>query len=184
MEPELRTACDAAIAERVRALPEYSETELVLSYLDIDSEVATRGIIAQAWKDGKRVALPRCLEQTCELAWYELHEGELESLEMGPLGVLEPAPRAERKLAVAGMREAIALVPGLGFDKAGQRLGYGGGYYDRFLAGFAGVAVGLCREAQLMDSLLELGAVEPHDVPVHIVVTEERIICIREGCAS
>ncbi|OUP06489.1 hypothetical protein B5F33_10055 [Collinsella sp. An2] len=67
----------------------------------------------------------------------------------------------------------VAIVPGLAFDRRGYRLGYGGGYYDAFLRSFPGVSVGLCRSAALFEDLGDLGALEPHDVPVDVVVTEQ-----------
>lgn len=67
---------------------------------------------------------------------------------------------------------ALALVPGIAFDRRGFRLGYGGGYYDAFLSAFAGTSLGLCRSSSLFGSLGALGAREPHDVPVSVVVTE------------
>lgn len=70
----------------------------------------------------------------------------------------------------------MALVPGLTFDAAGYRLGYGGSFYDTFLAMFDGVSVGLCREAQLTQTLISDGIIDTHDLLVQLVVAEQRVI--------
>ncbi|WP_241156463.1 MULTISPECIES: 5-formyltetrahydrofolate cyclo-ligase [unclassified Adlercreutzia] len=78
-----------------------------------------------------------------------------------------PAPASTRS------PRALALVPGLAFDAQGFRIGYGGGFYDAFLAAFPGTSVGLCREASLLSSLRAQDALDAHDRPVDIVLTEE-----------
>ena len=70
----------------------------------------------------------------------------------------------------------IALVPGLTFDGHGFRLGYGGGFYDTFLARFEGVSVGLCRDAQMSRDLCAEGLLDAHDLPVQIVVTNSKVV--------
>ena len=71
---------------------------------------------------------------------------------------------------------AVALVPGYSFDGRGYRLGYGGGFYDAFLPGFAGVSVGLCRACQFCDRPLPR---DDHDVPVDVLVTESSVMRFR-----
>ncbi|WP_293674234.1 5-formyltetrahydrofolate cyclo-ligase, partial [uncultured Parolsenella sp.] len=105
------------------------------------------------------------------LAWYEVGVGE--TFERSRMGIDEPHERPERLVDVGALdADALALVPGLAFDARGYRLGYGGGFYDAFLRDFAGMSVGLCRSAMLLESLAALGATEPHDLPVGLVVTE------------
>ena len=76
-------------------------------------------------------------------------------------------------------KPVIALVPGLAFDRAGFRIGYGGGYYDRFLAGFPGTSIGLAREQFLAESLEQLGALDTFDQPVDYIATESGLYCCR-----
>ena len=140
---------------------------LVLAYLSFGSEVETRGLVRDAWAAGKRVAVPRCDAAARRMAWVELDS--LEGLVPGAFGIEEP-PADELALDDGRLGEdTVALVPGLLFDRAGMRLGYGGGYYDRFLVGFAGMSLGLCRVSQLVDSLAGLGILGPHDMPVDVV---------------
>lgn len=174
-DADARARADAAIRERLCALRALEEAEVVLSYLSFGSEVDTRGIIERAWAAGKAVALPRCVPGTRMMQWYRVHS--FDGLERNRLGMDEPRPDpACEQLTDTGER-MLALVPGLAFDTSGYRLGYGGGFYDTFLAGFNGVSVGLCRELLLRESLQNEGVVESHDLPVQLVVTERRVFC-------
>ena len=94
---------------------------------------------------------------------------------MSRMGIEEPPACASRLVDVSTLGpRALALVPALAFDERGYRLGYGGGFYDAFLAQFLGVAAGLAREATLLGDLGALGALEPQDLPVDLVVTDAR----------
>lgn len=168
-EPEERRAeADARIRAQLLASAEWKASELVLTYLSVGSEVDTRAIVEAAWDQGKRVAVPRCIEAARELEWVELTS--FDGLVEGPHGIEEP-PAGTAALAAGELDGAtLALVPGLLFDSSCQRLGYGGGYYDRLLPGFPGYAVGLCRTGQLVESLELLGLVEPHDTAVDKVI--------------
>lgn len=170
LSEQARAEADASICAGVVSLPEYAEADLVLTYLDFGSEVRTRDIIAFALAAGKTVALPRVEEGSQVMRWYAV-EG-LDGLVRSPMGMEEPDPDIAPEIDLQGFARAICLVPGLAFDREGFRLGYGGGYYDRFLAGFDGASIGLCRSAQLVDDLSSLGAVGEHDIPVGIVVSD------------
>ena len=167
---------DEKIECSVCALPEFRGADVVFTYLSFGSEVPTRSIIEAAWKAGKTVALPRCGERPREMSWHRIRS--FAGLERSAIGVEEPACSRETRIDPFhdGSRHAIALVPGLCFDERGFRLGYGGGYYDAFLRDFGGITVGLCREPHMQQSLDDLQALEPHDLPVQIVVTESRTI--------
>lgn len=167
-----RDRADAAIVDRVAALPEFAAADVVLTYLSFGPEVDTRALIQRAWDAGKRVALPCCVPGTRCMEWYVVDT--LDGLVRCRFGMEEPAPDPAHAVdpALAGPR-AVALVPGLAFDRRGFRIGYGGGFYDRFLATFSGVSVGLVREAALLPALL---ALEGHDEPTDVVVTESQVL--------
>ncbi len=169
-----RAAADAAIAARLFGSPEFRDADLIASYLSIGEEVDTHGIIGRAWQEGKTVALPRCAKGSRIMRWYSVTS--LEGLERSPFGVLEPVADPDREVDLKRSPSSLALVPGLAFDMQGFRLGYGGGFYDTFLADFPGVSLGLCREAQLIESLDARGVVSAHDLPVDAVVTDRRMI--------
>ena len=169
-----RQRMDASIAANVTSLPEYAQAEAVFAYLAFGAEVETRGIIEQAWIDGKAVMLPRCVPGTRQMAWYLVDS--LDGLVRSPLGVEEPAEDPAREVDPATYEHALVLVPGLTFDPQGYRLGYGGGFYDVFLSGVDTgciVPVGLCRERQLSD---DVEVRDAHDLPAQVVVTEARVI--------
>lgn len=171
---ERRAALDARIEANLVALSEFEQADVLLPYLDFGPEVRTRGIIQAAWDAGKTVALPWCVPGTHEMRWYKVTS--FDALVRSKLGVEEPVPDEATEQQLGTGERMLALVPGLTFDPAGYRLGYGGGFYDTFLAGFDGVSVGLCREVQLSDDLVAEGIIDTHDLPAQLVVSEERVL--------
>ena len=180
LDERLRMEADATIFLQVKDMEAYQRAEVVFAYCPIGSEVDTRQIIGNAWACGKTVALPRVVEEgrgagaRGAMRWYAVDS--LGGLERSSLGVDEPVADPAREVDPAATSAALALIPGLSFDEGGYRLGYGGGYYDGFLADFPGASAGLCRSAQLMHSLGDLGLLEDHDRPVGYVVSEQGVV--------
>ena len=113
------------IFEAVRALPEYREAASVYAYMDCRHEVMTREFIQAAWADGKQVAVPKVDGKN--MVFYTIRDfGELEE---GYYGIQEPVVRRE-----ARAEDALVIVPGVAFDRERRRIGYGGGFYDKYLA--------------------------------------------------
>ncbi len=164
LDREKKADCDAEIQSRVLSLRSYASTDLVFTYVSLDTEVDTLGIIHAAWANGKRVAVPRCLPDSNEIEFYIIKS--LDDLAPGHFGVLEPIP--ERCEKVGDYSHGLCVVPGLSFDAEGYRLGYGKGYYDRFLKQFHGVSVGLCYSSGVKWKLPRTS----YDVPVDIIATE------------
>ena len=172
--PSVRAEVDARIAAAVAATEEWREASAVLAYLSVRDEVDTRELVRLAWGAGKVVAAPRVTGPR-SLAWYRVEASD--ELEVSAMGIEEPLARGERRVDLACLGErSVTLVPGLAFDEMGYRLGYGGGFYDAFLERFWGVSIGLCRDATLMPSLADMGALETHDRAVGIVATETRLL--------
>ena len=171
MDPEQKRKLDAAIQARVLALREYAQSNILFTYVSKDIEVDTVGIIEAALLNHKKVAVPRCVPGTREMEFYYIRS--MADLEPGAFGVLEPRP--DPRNLVDKNEKGLCIVPGLAFDPQGYRLGYGKGYYDRFLSGFRGKTVGICY----------LGCVQwnlPHgyyDRPVDILITERYVRNIR-----
>ena len=174
---EQRERIDAGIARNLFTTDFWQQASTVLTYLSFGSEVDTRRIIEEAWRAGKTVALPRCARGTRTMEWHRVTS--LDGLVRSAFGVEEPpddpATLIDPAATAPASTSAIALVPGLAFDAQGFRIGYGGGFYDTFIAHFPGTTIGLCREAQLIPSLQEAGVLEEHDAPVRLVVTERGI---------
>lgn len=127
-----------------------------------DNEIDTRPFIQACLNRGQRIFAPRIREGTRTLQHAELHA--LDDLAPGPFGLLQPPANAAAPLPPLD----LVVVPGAAFDRRGQRIGYGQGYYDRFLAGTTAYKVGLTYE----DLLLDLVPTESHDVAVDAVLTE------------
>ena len=162
--------CDFKITERFLALPEYKADGVLLAFVSKDIEVDTSRIIAEAFADGKTVAVPRCDKESNTIGCYVIKS--LDDLEKGFYGLLEPKPYCER---VEDYSSALCMVPGLVFDREGYRLGFGKGYYDRFLIDFGGVTVGVCYSL-CIEPKLPRGF---YDRPVSLVVTDKYTIDTR-----
>ena len=162
-------ASGQAILERVLSLEAYRRAKLVHTYVSSkENEVDTRALICTCLAHGKRVAVPVVMPGTKTLA-HALIDG-LDQLVVGPWGLAQPDPAAAIWLP-AEARIDLIVVPGLAFDRRGYRIGWGGGYYDRFLAQVQAVKIGLCYDALVLDCIPG----EPHDVPVDMVVAETAI---------
>lgn len=164
-----RASADAAVTMMVTGLAAYKNCAVIACYKSFGSEVSSQALIEDAWAYGKKVALPRTDPTTSRLRWFSVDS--FDGLERGSWGIEEPPlnPNCEVTLDV----QTLLVVPGLSFDRQGYRLGYGGGYYDRVLASFPGVSVGLCRSGQLREEALPH---EAYDLPVSLVVTDQEII--------
>ena len=170
LQPEICAAAAQAVATKVWALDALEHPQALLSYIaSKDNELDTRPIIEKALRRGTTVLVPVCMPKRT-LAWSVL--SDLHDVAPSAFGVLEPRP--DTRECVIPPADAPVLVPGIAFDSHGYRIGYGAGYFDRFLADHAGPKIGLAYECLMTAQLPH----EPHDVPMDFVVTEERVrIC-------
>ncbi len=140
------------------------QAETVAAYYPLGSEVDLRPLLNLWEQEGKRIALPISYQN----GKMVFHEAKLEELEQGMYGIFQPPPRS----AVIMPKEIDCIItPGVAFDSAGGRIGYGKGYYDRILQQYAGLTVGACFAAQITDSV----SAEPHDVPLQYLAHERGI---------
>lgn len=137
---EQKEEYDAAILDRVTSLVQYKQSRLILTYVSKDIEVDTLRLIDRALSQGKRVAVPKCIDGTRNMRFYYI--SGVHDLEKSTFGVLEP--RIDVCAPADDTDGGFCIVPGMAFDSKGYRLGYGKGYYDRFLSDFDGVTAGLC----------------------------------------
>ncbi len=169
--PEELARASAAVARRLFSLRSFRAARTVLFYVSFRSEVDTVPMIRRAIALGKAVCAPQTLDAGGCLVPRRVADPDRD-LVPGFSGIPEPDPaRAEE---VPPGEIDVVVVPGLAFDRRGYRLGYGRGFYDRFLAALpAGTwRIGLCLEGQVVDALPR----DPWDVPMHRVVTEARVI--------
>jgi 5-formyltetrahydrofolate cyclo-ligase len=168
LTPADRQERSRRIAERIWGLEAFYRARHVLFYAAGGGEVETLPLLERWIAAGRKVILPRVEGDAMSLVEVE----GLEDLAPGYRGLLEPRPDKGRVVP----REAVevALVPGLAFDLEGNRLGRGGGHYDRALAriGPKALTIGLAFDFQVVDRL----PVEARDVPVDCIVTESRMI--------
>ena len=119
MEPQVQQQKDQQLLARILRLPEYAAASTVLTYVSTSIEVDTHALIRQALADGKRVAVPRCTPGRIDMKFYLIED--LAQLEPGAFGVLEPDPERCRELR--HYQNSICILPGLGYDLQGYRLG-------------------------------------------------------------
>ncbi|MGX8705532.1 MAG: 5-formyltetrahydrofolate cyclo-ligase, partial [bacterium] len=122
MEIERRSGI---LAERFFETAQYRACRSLYAYCAFNQEVRTAPIIERAWADGKRVAVPKVIDNQMVFIWID----SLDALAPGYYGIPEPISNAP----IADDARALVLMPGLAFDPQGHRIGYGGGFYDRFL---------------------------------------------------
>lgn len=138
---------------------EYSRAQTIYGYLPYNQEVRTWHLLEQALKDGKKVAVPKVYGDEMRFIYLD----DLNAVSKGYAGIPEPVADGP----VADDPTALVLMPGLAFDNAGHRIGYGGGFYDRFLESEPNhPTVALCYHFQLLEHL----DTEEHDIPVDRVL--------------
>ncbi|MBR7092777.1 MAG: 5-formyltetrahydrofolate cyclo-ligase [Clostridia bacterium] len=167
LDSDVKQNWDEAVTRRVLSLWQYRSCEWLLIYVSTPIEVDTHALVRQALADGKKVAVPRCVPQTRDMEFYRITS--LEELVPGTFGVLEPEPSAQN--LVQAPAHALCVVPAFCYDREGFRLGYGKGYYDRFLFRYEGQLIGLCYD-NCMTGRLPHGR---YDRCVSLVVTERRL---------
>ncbi len=158
------------IARRLRGFSCWRNAAVLLAYVNVangrDNEVPTRPLIAEAIASGRQVLVPIALRGGT-MAWSRLES--LDELAISRFGVPEPPPGLRR--LTEPPRDALCLTPGIAFTPDGYRIGYGGGYYDRFLANFDGISVGLAFEEQLLEDFPR----SAYDIPVQSVITDTAV---------
>lgn len=148
---EEKEAIDNGIQENLFGSDLYKEARLILTFISVGSEPDTTEILRRAWADGKVTAVPKCLPEH-KMAFYKIES--FHDLCEGKYNI--PEPKQQCKEADLTEESILCLVPGLAFDRKGARLGYGGGYYDRFLGNNPHIiAIGICAEKLIVESVPE-----------------------------
>jgi 5-formyltetrahydrofolate cyclo-ligase len=163
---------DALVREQVLSIPEFINAKTVIFYASFRSEVGTQTLMEESLVREKRVVLPKVNTAIRTLMLYEVKH--MDELTPGYMGIPEPPQMGER---LVGIDDAdLVVVPGAGFDFAGNRLGYGAGYYDSLLSRRKKKipVIALAYEEQIVDTI----PAETQDVKVDMIVTDKRVIRI------
>ena len=159
MTEEMIVEKSKALGERFSQSEAYKKAKSIYGYLPYNQEVRTTAMLEQAIRDGKKVAVPKCYGDEMKFIWME----DLSKVEKGYANIPEPIADGP----VADDETALVLMPGLAFDPQGHRCGYGGGFYDKFLAAEPNhPTLALCYDFQMLPHL----ETEDHDIPVNYVI--------------
>ncbi len=162
MTAEMIEAASQSLARQFFATSYYKTADTIYGYLPYNQEVRTVPILEQALRDGKKVAVPKVYGDTMRFIYLD----DLTRVSPSEMGIPEPVADAP----VADDKRALVLMPGLAFDQKGNRMGYGGGYYDKFLAEEPEhPTVALCYGFQMVDSI----PTDDYDIPVDLVLWAE-----------
>jgi len=171
LSPEQIALASKKVVELIRTLFEWKNATEALLYWPIKGEIDLRPLVAELWQRDCRVLMPRCRPDQpgeMDLACASCED----DLIPGPFSIMEPD--GKKCPPVLDCNPQIALVPGVGYDRKGNRIGFGGGYYDRLLATDQmrdTLVVGIGYDFQLIDHL----PTQPWDKPVDVVCTEKEL---------
>jgi len=179
IDPEWRRLLSARVADNLWSVPEFIAAESILFFISFRSEVDTVPMIRRALDEGKVVCVPCTDDGDKSMVASRVMDLETD-LELGNYDI--PEPKEECLRPIAAEEIDVVLMPGVAFDLSGGRLGYGGGYYDRFLekCGPRCALIAVAFDIQIIEHV----PCADHDHHIHKVVTESRVIDCRESCSS
>ncbi len=157
---------DKAIFKTICAWDMYQKADTIFCFVGTEDEINTKPILEDIFKRGKRAGVPKCITKGI-MEVYEIHS--FSDLVPGKYGILEPIDTC-RKMDPKEID--LALIPCLSCNRKGLRLGYGGGYYDRYLGQITGTLAVLCRTALMCDDI----PTESHDKTMDFVICEEGVL--------
>ncbi|SIS36886.1 5-formyltetrahydrofolate cyclo-ligase [Salimicrobium flavidum] len=172
LQEEERQNVEFVQLEKVLSSKEWAEAETIAITVSKFPEWSTKYYVEKAWKEGKKVAIPKVSPSLKDMDFYLVRS--YDQLIPGYSGIMEPD--TSTCSIIHKIDIDLLFVPGLLFNYQGYRIGFGGGFYDRYLAGFHGTTVSITSEAQLKRKL----PLEEHDIPVQVIITENRIIRVHE----
>jgi 5-formyltetrahydrofolate cyclo-ligase len=168
MNPETYYHHSSLIARHLYNQDQWKEHETIALTISRFPEVDTRPIIQKAWETGKRVVVPKCLPADRRMIFREITS--FDQLEKVYFGLFEPTEKLTKEVSKEEIE--LIIVPGLGYTTNGSRLGFGGGYYDRYLKNYKGETLSLAFTEQLVQDL----PIEDHDYRVGAIISEKGLI--------
>lgn len=164
MTPEVIDDKSKCIMERINQLDAFICADTILTYVNYNQEVETMGLISDCLQKGKHVLVPKVCGDV--MHFYEIHS--LDALAPGCMGILEPTSGR-----ISDVDAGFMVMPGLAFDKTCARIGYGGGYYDKYLTEHPYIyKAAVAFDFQILEDL----EVEAFDIRPDVIVTEKQII--------
>ncbi len=165
LSPEYREAAGRIIAQKLSAIPEIAASKTIMCYMSFRSEVPTGEIVEKLRAQGKKLCFPLCEKGGIMQAYHPFDE---KSWKKGMMGIPEPVPESS-ELVLPGDIDVL-ICPMTAFDGQKHRMGYGGGYYDRYIpCCTAALCIGIAFEAQRMDMV----PTDLHDCNMDIIITEK-----------
>ncbi|MEL3961652.1 5-formyltetrahydrofolate cyclo-ligase [Lysinibacillus endophyticus] len=170
MSNDLYMRSSLVIREKLLKEPSIIEGNTIAITISNNREVDTIGIIESLWKADKNVVVPKCNSKNRTMHFYKIEN--FNQLEIVYMDLREPIPDLTELVSAEQIN--CMIVPGIVFDKSGYRIGYGGGYYDRYLERFKGQLISLAFHFQVVESVPK----DSHDIPVNVIITDQdRIDC-------
>jgi 5-formyltetrahydrofolate cyclo-ligase len=165
-----RELFNASICKSVMDMPAFKNAEVILSYSPFRNEADITAVNETALKMGKTLAFPRCIPGTSEMIFYTVKS--LSELEKGSFSIYEPPVSCP--VWTPSEKKALCIVPAVAYDKYGYRIGYGRGFYDRFLQKHSLTTLGVVYSPLLVKSLPK----DSFDVSVDYVVTDKQVLTL------
>ncbi len=175
MDPEMKAKRDSKICACATALASYRYAKYVLLYAPIDDEIDILPVALDALSKGKKIAFPRCNKEEHTMDFHLV--SSIDELKVDSYGIREPAPDAPIFDPSKHASEMICFIPGLIYDKKGYRLGYGKGFYDRYLSSLEGNIIGVVYSDFIVPSVPK----GKFDISLNILLTEKGVVVTGEN---
>ncbi len=173
LSAQAKASLDKEINANLLALAKVRDADEILSFSPLAGEVDVGYFNIQALQNGKALYLPRCINGTSEMNFHSVQT--LDVLESGSYRIMEP-PADAPVWQNDAKKHSVCIIPAMSYDKKGYRLGYGKGFYDRYLASKSTFKIGVCYSEFLSESLPR----GRFDLAVDIIVTEKGIITVQK----
>jgi 5-formyltetrahydrofolate cyclo-ligase len=171
MNPEIKKSADRQIFEKLISFPEFKNSELILTYISVNDETDTISLIKYCFENNKKVAVPKCLDKNGNMEFFEIKS--FDDVKPSYFGLLEPSKNCH---LITGFDNSLCVVPAFSYDIKGYTIGYGGGFYDRFLSKHNVFKAGICYDESIETNHLH----DEFDINVDIVITEKQIISLED----
>lgn len=174
LSPDEHVKRSRAACERFLASPSYARAQILFAYVSFGRELSSFEVLNRALRDGKTLGLPHSGAGSSRILTFHAVRDLKLDLAAGRFGIAEPLTTLP---ILSGERADVILVPGVAFTARGERLGQGGGFYDRYLSqpGFRAERCALAFESQIRETV----PLQPHDFAVDVIFTEDRVLAAR-----